>query len=164
MSLSLIACLSFMVYLFGTKSIENLQLRFWIEDAVCILLLFKSWTKRSTWEHLAWYSAKDTRGLFAGCLWPRGQSLLLRLQYPQLDATGWPEMQRGRNFRQGLPWGSSGWEMPGLHRVSVFSWRRAGVLRAAKLVPSVLGEIGPALEQSLPAHLRGLVWAHFVQC
>lgn len=85
-SFSLIARLSFMVYLFDTKSVESLQLRFRIEDAVYIMLLCKSWTKRSMWEHQAWCWAKDTRGLFAGCLWPRGQSLLPELQC--LPSTG----------------------------------------------------------------------------
>ena len=80
MSFSLIACQSFMVYLFGTKSIESLQLRFQIEDAVYIVLLCKSCAKRSMWEHQAWCWAKDTRGLFARRLWPRGQSLLPELQ------------------------------------------------------------------------------------
>lgn len=68
-----------MVYLFGTKSIEGLQLRFRIGGAVYIMLLCRSWTKRSMWEHQARSWAKDTRGLFAGLLWPRGQSLLPEL-------------------------------------------------------------------------------------
>lgn len=97
-SFSLLALLSFMVYLFGTKSIESFQLRLQREDAV-YMLLCKYWTERSMWEHQAWCWVRDTRGLFAGLLWPRGQSLL-----PVTSSSlNWMEQQdcscgRDRNF------------------------------------------------------------------
>lgn len=110
-SFSLIALLSFMVYLFGTKSIESFQLRLQREDAV-YMLLCKYWTKRSVWEHQAWCWVRDTRVLFAGLLWPRGQSLL-----PVTPSSpNWMQQHdcscgRDRNFKHSLPCGTVGWEM-----------------------------------------------------
>lgn len=76
----LINSLSFMPYLFGTKSIKSLQLCFWTEGAIYIVLLCESWTKRSMLGNQAWCWAKDTGRVFAGHSWPRGQSFLPDLQ------------------------------------------------------------------------------------
>lgn len=139
-----------MVYLFGIKSIESSQLRFWIEDAVCIMSLCESWTKRSMWEQQAWCCAKDTRGFFAGCLWPRGQSLLPELQC--LPSTGC-----NSTTRAAAGTGTSNRVCPealraGKYMVSLgfseFSWRRAGAFQAVMLVLPALAEVGPASAQS----------------
>lgn len=94
-SFSLIAHLSFMVYLFGTKSIEIFQLSLQREDAVYIMLLCKCWTERSTWEHQAWCWVRDTRGLFAELA--ASYSI-----FSQLDATAWLKLWEGQELQTEL--------------------------------------------------------------
>lgn len=136
-----------MVNLFGTKSIESLQLHFRIEDAVYIVLLCKSWTKRSMWEHQAWCWDKDTRELFAGCLWPRRQSQLpefLCLPSTACNSTIRATEGTGTSNRvchEALEIGKC------MSSVG-FSWRRAEALWAVMAVLPALAEVGPASVQS----------------
>lgn len=158
---------SFFFFFFGTKSIESLQLCFQIEDNVCILLPFKSRTKRSRWERQAWCLAEDTRRLFARYLRPRGQSLLLQLQcFPSARGNSRTSTaERTGTSGRFCPEALQAEKYPGCAGSPRLTGARAAIVvwAAAQVLP-VLGEVGPALCRALPTHWWDLIWAHFVQC
>lgn len=156
-SFSLIALLCFMVYLFGTKSIESFQLRLLREDAV-YMLLCKYWTKSSMWEHQAWCWGQTHQRVICRTSVPRGQSLLPVTS----SSSNWVQQQdcscgRDRNFQPGLPWGTAGWEMQELTSSVQVKKGRSTAGSAEALAP---GEAGAALVQSSPCALVRPVRAH----